>query len=67
METTLKIKTIIIDNEMQARTILKRLLDSYCPEIEVIGEGNSIESGIEVITKITTRPCFFGCSFRYSK
>jgi two-component system LytT family response regulator len=47
-----KIRTIIIDDEMKARDVLKRLIAVYCPEIEVIGEGNSIESGMDVITKL---------------
>ena len=47
-----KIRTIIIDDEMKARDVLKKLLAFYCQSIEVIGEANSIESGIEVISKL---------------
>ncbi len=33
------IKCIIIDDEKMARNSLKLLIENYCPEIEVIGEG----------------------------
>ena len=52
MKNYKKIRTIIIDDEMKARDVLKKLIAVYCPKIEIIGEGNSIESGIEVITKL---------------
>lgn len=37
---------------MKARDVLKKLLTVYCPNIEIIGEGNSIESGVDVITNL---------------
>jgi two-component system, LytTR family, response regulator len=49
MNTSLPIKTVIIDDEMKAREILKRLLAKHCPEIEVVGEANSIDSGVEIL------------------
>ncbi len=52
MKNYKKIRTIIIDDEMKARDVLKKLLAVYCSIIDVVGEGNSIESGIEVITKL---------------
>ena len=49
MKIRSNIKTVIIDDEMKARELLKRLIDKYCPEIEIIGEANCIESGYKVI------------------
>ncbi len=34
---------------MRARELLKRLLEKYCPEIEIVGEGDCIESGHQII------------------
>ena len=42
-------KAIIIDDELKAREVLKKLLVKYCSEIEIIGEGDCIESAIEAI------------------
>lgn len=49
MERNTQIRAIIIDDELKAREILKRLIASYCPKLEVVAEGNDISSGIEVI------------------
>jgi two-component system LytT family response regulator len=46
------IKAVVIDDEMKARDILKKLVSRYCPKIEIIGEANSIESGFDLITKL---------------
>jgi len=45
------IKAIIIDDIDNSRLTLKHDLDKYCPAIKVIGEGDSVKSGLEVIEK----------------
>ncbi|HEX8516500.1 MAG TPA: LytTR family DNA-binding domain-containing protein [Bacteroidia bacterium] len=47
----MKIKTLIVDDEEASRTILKTLLTKYCPEIEVVGMADSIDTAYEFITK----------------
>ena len=42
-------RAIIIDDEEHCRSTLKKQLEWYCPKIEVIGEGDSAESGRELI------------------
>jgi two-component system LytT family response regulator len=42
------IKAIIVDEERLARVNLKRLLEPF-PEIEIAGEADSCESGLELI------------------
>ncbi len=46
-----KIKSIIIDDEKNGRENLCNALLKYCPEISVVAEANSVESGIEAIQK----------------
>lgn len=43
------IKSIIVDDEKKARTILSGLLKAHCPEIEVIGEADSVISAEKLI------------------
>ncbi|MDX2247351.1 MAG: LytTR family DNA-binding domain-containing protein [Bacteroidia bacterium] len=43
------IRSVIIDDEMQARKVLKNLLASDFPHVEVVGEGDDIDSGMEAI------------------
>ena len=46
------IRTILIDDEMKAREILKKMISAYCPQLEIIGEGNDVESGIQIISSL---------------
>lgn len=43
------LKAIIIDDELLARKMLKNNLDGFCPNVELIGEGENVKSGIELI------------------
>ncbi len=43
------IKTIIIEDEINARKALENMLSFYCPEIVVSGHASSIEEGIIII------------------
>ncbi|MBM3434670.1 MAG: response regulator transcription factor [Bacteroidetes bacterium] len=43
-------KTVIVDDEGKARTTLKNLLEVHCPSrINVIGEADCVERGLEII------------------
>jgi two-component system LytT family response regulator len=46
------IRTVIIDDEMANRTILKGLLDKHCPVIDVVGTAASATEGYNLIVKI---------------
>jgi len=43
------IKAVIIDDEKDSREILANYLRKYCPSVEVLGFGESVSTGIEVI------------------
>ncbi len=43
------IKAVIIDDENNARIALKNLLTTNCSQIQVVGEGDCVKKGIEVI------------------
>ncbi len=45
-------KAVVVDNELRVRELLKALLDSYCPDIELIGEANSKASGTDLILRL---------------
>ena len=44
-------KIAIIDDEEDARRILKKYLERYFPELQLIGEADSVQSGIQLITE----------------
>ncbi len=46
------IKAIIIDDIEQARITLKKDLETYSPDIEIIGEANGVIEGAKLLNKI---------------
>lgn len=46
-----KIKAILVDDEQSARNILKNLLESFCPEVELLASETNILDAIESIKK----------------
>lgn len=46
------IKAIIIDDIEQARTTLKKDLEVYAPDVEVIGEANGVVEGAKLLKKV---------------
>jgi two-component system LytT family response regulator len=47
-----KIRTIIIEDEPQAREMLATLLTDYCENIHVIGEASNVTDGVSLIKKL---------------
>ena len=46
------IQAVVIDDEQNGRNTLIGLLNTHCPEIEVIGQANSVSKGIEVVNEL---------------
>jgi len=42
-------RTLIIDDEAHVRETLTNLLQDYCPQVKIVGEANSVASGIRAI------------------
>lgn len=45
------LKTVVIDDELNGRNIVKSFLEKYCDGVNVIGEADGVESGVECITE----------------
>ena len=45
-------RTVIIDDDQLARRVLKRILEQNFDEIEILGEADSVSSGIELIAEM---------------
>ncbi|MCB0429063.1 MAG: response regulator transcription factor [Flavobacteriales bacterium] len=43
------IRTIIIDDETHARMALRKEIERNCPEVEIIGEADGVESGVDIL------------------
>jgi two-component system LytT family response regulator len=46
------IRTIIIDDEENIRSLLRELLRIYCPDVEIVAETGNIENSIEAILRL---------------
>ena len=44
-------RATIIDDDQLARRVLFRILDQHFPDIKVVGEANSVQTGIELIVR----------------
>jgi len=47
------LSTVIIDDESHIRETLNSLLADFCPQVKVVGEGDSVASGIKIIRSKT--------------
>jgi two-component system LytT family response regulator len=45
------IKAVIIDDEENARFTLVNYLTTYCPEVTIVGQADSVESGVNAINE----------------
>ena len=59
-------KTIVLDDEQPARSLLKTLLDRYCPSIEIVGEADNIQDGLALIQSTEFELLFLDISFQES-
>ena len=44
-----KLRAVIVEDEEASRETLCNYLQKYCPNVEVVGMGESVKSGIEAI------------------
>lgn len=47
----MKLKAILVEDEVNSREILRNYLAKYCPNVELLGEADSIQKGLELIEK----------------
>ena len=46
------IRTIIVDDEFMSRETLRDMIALYCNDIEIIGEGQDVRSGVKIIKQL---------------
>lgn len=46
-----KIKAIIVDDELNARSLLRNFIEDHCPEIEIIADAEDVKSAVKIINK----------------
>jgi two-component system LytT family response regulator len=54
MTTTKMVNAVIIEDEPKNAALLKKMIDMYCPQVNICGSANSVENAASLITK--TKP-----------
>ncbi len=44
-------KVVIVDDEPNARQVVRNILEQYCDSVEVVGEAGNVREGVELINK----------------
>ncbi|MEN8787964.1 MAG: LytTR family DNA-binding domain-containing protein [Flavobacteriaceae bacterium] len=45
----MKLKAVLIEDEVQSREILTNYLGKYCSEVEIVGEAGTVSEGVDLI------------------
>lgn len=61
----MKIKSIIVDDEMIARDVLAKYLSSYCPVVEVVGQAQHIKEAVPMIKSLKPQLVFLDVEMPY--
>ncbi len=46
------IRTVLIDDETDSIRVLQKLLETYCPQVEVVGTAEGVETGLPIIQEM---------------
>ena len=46
------IRTVIIDDEEHCRFTITEIIKKFCPNLKIVSQGNSVESGIKIIDSL---------------
>ena len=61
----MKIKSILVDDELIARNVLDNYLKKYCPVIEVIGQAQHIKEAVPMIKSLQPQLVFLDVEMPY--
>jgi two-component system LytT family response regulator len=53
-----KIKSVIVEDELAAREVLKNYLSKYCPQVEVVGEAQNIKEAVPMLHELQPQLVF---------
>ena len=49
----MKMRSIIVDDELIARNVLENYLKKYCPSVELVGQAQHIKEAVPMIRSLT--------------
>ncbi|UOE37089.1 LytR/AlgR family response regulator transcription factor [Chryseobacterium oryzae] len=61
----MKIKAVIVDDELIAREVLRSYVTKYCPQIEILGEAENIKEAVPMIAQKQPQLVFLDVEMPY--
>lgn len=61
----MKIKAVIVDDELIAREVLRSYVTKYCPQIEILGEAENIKEAVPLISEKQPQLVFLDVEMPY--
>ena len=61
----MKLKSIIVDDELIARNVLENYLKKYCPSVELIGQAQHIKEAVPMIQSLQPQLVFLDVEMPY--
>ena len=58
------LRALIVDDELKSREVIKSLLENFCPNVEVLGTADDIESSIHAIKTLNPDLVFLDISLK---
>ncbi|MCB9446725.1 MAG: response regulator transcription factor [Flavobacteriales bacterium] len=52
MSTSVKSRAIIVEDEQKSADVLKKLVEKYCPEVELAGMATGVQDGVKLIQDV---------------
>jgi len=46
------IRTLIIEDEQKSRELLAAMIQTHCPDLEIIGQGSDVQEGVDLIKNL---------------
>ena len=63
----MKLKAIIVEDELASRETLTNYLLKYCPQVDLVGEADSVKSGLRLIESIKPDLVFLDVEMPFGK
>jgi two-component system LytT family response regulator len=54
----MELTALIVDDEEDSRSVIRKLLKSFCPQVKVVGEASNITSAYEMILQLSPEVVF---------
>ena len=59
-----KHSVVIIDDEKKSREVLQKMLEAFCPDVQILGEADNVTTGVEIVKALQPEILFLDIEMR---